>query len=136
MHRLSFQVPSNLIYLEDVLSQFERVKSDWIPPKIWLQCQLALAEGFTNAVRHAHCHKSEDTPVEIEIELNKEEIIIKIWDYGKHFKLETKSVSQAQSQDLATGGRGIKIMQQIADEIRYDHLPDNRNCLIIIKRIK
>ncbi|MBL1211004.1 ATP-binding protein, partial [Geminocystis sp. GBBB08] len=52
-----FQVKTDLIYLEEVLLQFESVKQDWIRQKDWLQCQLALAEGFTNAVRHAHRNK-------------------------------------------------------------------------------
>ena len=127
---------SDLVDLEKVLSKFESVKKKWIPSKVWSQCQLALAEGFTNAVRHAHCGQSNDTPIKIQIDLNSEEIIIRIWDYGQYFQLKTSSVSENKKlNELATGGRGIHIMQQIADELSYDRLPDNRNCLVITKRL-
>ncbi len=136
-HQISFQVKSDLVYLEEVLSRFEGLKKNWITSKIWLQCQLALAEGFTNAVRHAHCDQPVDTPIEIEIFLNDQEILIKIWDNGEPFLLETahQEKKEEKKDNLATGGRGINIMQKIADELRYDRLDDDRNCLIIRKKI-
>lgn len=54
---ISFRVKSDLIYLKEVLSRFETLRQEWISEKDWLQSQLALAEAFTNAVRHAHKNK-------------------------------------------------------------------------------
>ena len=113
-------------------------KKDWICNEDWLECQLALAEGFTNAVRHAHCDKPPDTLIEIEFFWNSEEIILKIWDYGKPFDLDADTISKAQNRDLeefAIGGRGIPIMLKVADELRYEHFSNNRNCLLIRKKI-
>lgn len=134
--QLSFQVESKLTHLEEVLSNFESLKRQWIPSKVWLQCQLALAEGFTNAVRHAHWDKPSDTPIKIQIDLSSEEIIIRIWDYGKYFQLDDICLYEDEnSQRDAIGGRGIRIMQQIANELSYERLPDSRNCLVIKKNI-
>ena len=52
--QISFVVPSDLLCLGEVLGKYEEVKPEFINQRVWLECQLALAEGFTNAVRHAH----------------------------------------------------------------------------------
>lgn len=130
-----FQVKTDLVDLKEVLLKFEAMRQDWISQKDWLQCQLALAEGFTNAVRHAHKNRPSETPIDIEIKVTPEEIKIQIWDYGQPFKLTPLSKSLSSIEELASGGRGIEILQKIADELKYDHLPDNRNCLIIKKKL-
>ncbi|BAQ65160.1 ATP-binding protein [Geminocystis sp. NIES-3709] len=131
--KIHFQVKTDLIYLQEVLEKFDSVKQDWVNQKDWLQCQLALAEGFTNAVRHAHKDKPSDTPIDIEIKVTEAEINIKIWDYGQPFQLT--SLDKKKSSDLAGGGRGIEILQKIADELEYDHQSDDRNCLLIKKNL-
>lgn len=134
-----FSVKSDLAHLGEVLSKFETIKKkDWIENKDWLECQLALAEGFTNAVRHAHFDKSSDTLIKIEFFWNTEEILLKIWDYGKPFDLDINAVNKAQNlarEELGIGGRGIEIMLKVADELRYEHFSDHRNCLVIRKKI-
>ncbi|MGI0482983.1 ATP-binding protein [Geminocystis sp. CENA526] len=130
-----FQVKTDLTYLKEVLRQFDAIKQDWVNQKDWLQCQLALAEGFTNAVRHAHKNKPVETPIDIEISVSQEEINIRIWDYGQPFQLTSIVKKISHSSDLAGGGRGIEILQKIADELSYDHHPNDRNCLLIKKKL-
>lgn len=133
---ISLQVNSDLCCLEQVLRQFETVKSDWVNHKDWLQCQLALAEGFTNAVRHAHQDLPKETKIDIQIIITLNAITIKIWDYGKGFNLNQSEQSLTeQNQQLSSGGRGIAILQKIADKLTYDRCEDQRNCLIIYKKI-
>jgi serine/threonine-protein kinase RsbW len=131
--KIFFQVKTDLVYLEEVLHRFEAMKQSWINQKDWLECQLALAEGFTNAVRHAHKNRSSETLIDIEIKVTSEEIKIQIWDYGQPFQLKSVSKPVYSLEELSSGGRGIEILQKIADELEYDHLPDNRNCLMIKK---
>jgi len=69
--KISFQVDSDLRSLDTVLKYFQQLEPAGIPQKDWLQCQLALAEGFTNAVRHAHRHLPPEIPIEIEIEITR-----------------------------------------------------------------
>jgi serine/threonine-protein kinase RsbW len=133
--KVHFQVKTDVTYLEEVLQQFESIKQDWVNQKDWLQCQLALAEGFTNAVRHAHKDKPSTTPIDIEILVTQKEINIKIWDYGQPFPLTSMAKKNSPSSDLAGGGRGIEILQKIADELSYDHHEDDRNCLLIKKNL-
>jgi len=86
--KISFQVDSDLKSLDSVLKYFEQFKQAGIPQKDWLHCQLALAEGFTNAVRHAHRHLPPEIPIEIEIEITRSQMEIRIWDRGYAFDLE------------------------------------------------
>jgi serine/threonine-protein kinase RsbW len=48
------ETATSLDMLADVLAWFGKLQPPSIPKSVWLRCQLALAEGFTNAVRHAH----------------------------------------------------------------------------------
>lgn len=131
-----FEVKSDLIFLEKVLAEFNKMNESWIPQKDWLQCQLALAEGFTNAVRHAHKHLSKDTIIAIKIILTQKDITIQIWDHGEYFDLQNFTPNLPNKQDnLTPGGRGIYILQKIADKLSYTRTKDNRNCLLLIKNL-
>lgn len=134
IHRSSLQVGTDLNALGQVLSWFDRFSSPSISQRIWLQCKTALAEGFTNAVRHAHKNKSSDAIIEIEVERSPNSFEIRIVDYGSPFNLEEKLKTLPEEIDLeATGGRGLKIMHSIADRLTYTRINDRQNCLSIVK---
>ena len=48
------QVETELNAVPKVLQWFEEFNNLLLPQKFYGECQLALIEGFTNAVRHAH----------------------------------------------------------------------------------
>ncbi len=128
------RVPSTLNALVDLISWFDQLAHPQIPKSIWLRCQLALAEGFTNAVRHAHKNLPPDLFVDIEVTVSEQQIIILIWDYGPPFDLIQKLKQMPSQIDKnAAGGRGLKLMQDIADELSYEPTEDKRNCLKIVK---
>jgi len=62
----ALRVDTTLDALDQVLTWFESFRNAGIPDPIWAECQLALVEGFTNAVRHAHRALPESTPIDIE----------------------------------------------------------------------
>lgn len=133
---IRFQTPTNLDKLADVLGWFARWHPPSIPEPVWLRCQLALAEAFTNAVRHAHRGFSSDVPIEIEVSLSAETIEMRIFDRGEPFDLEKKLREMSPETDrTATGGRGLKLMRDIADELSYRRTADGRNCLAIVKHV-
>jgi len=128
------QVPTDLKTLDQLLSWFDQLYQPSIPKKVWLQCQLVLAEGFTNAVRHAHKDLSPNIPIDIEVILFPECMELRIWDQGPPFDLEQRLQNLAHKvNEEAGGGRGIAIMQKIADKLSYTRTDDNRNCLLITK---
>lgn len=134
LRQISFKVKSNLKALDEVLGNFDNINQPWIPKKDWLQCQLALAEGFTNAVRHAHKNINTDVLVEIEIKLTSESLEIRIWDSGPFFDLENFLQTKSNEDNRFAGhGQGLPILQKIAAQLSYQRTDDGRNCLLIIK---
>lgn len=134
LKKVNFQTIGDLKELDLVLFQFNQIKQPIVPKKDWLQCQLALVEGFTNAVRHAHKDLPADLPIEIEITLTTGSIEIRIWDYGAAFDLEKSLNSPNSKQDTNSfGGRGIQILNKIADRLSYVRVDRQRNCLLIVK---
>ena len=133
--KISFQVDSDLRSLDTVLNYFEQLEPAGIAQKDWLQCQLALAEGFTNAVRHAHRHLPPEIPIEIEIEIVPHQMEIRIWDRGSVFDLESFIEKNVHRDRILLGhGQGLPILQKIADQLSYTRSEDQRNCLLIIKQ--
>lgn len=135
MHKIHFQVNSDLKELDQVLTYFKQLNQPWICKKDWLQCQLALAEGFTNAVRHAHQNLPIEIPIEIEITLNSHNIEMRIWDFGPPFDLDDfiKNLD-GKNNHLSGHGQGIPILNKIAAHLSYEHTDDHRNCLLIVKQ--
>ena len=133
LRSIKIEVPSDLQALDEALFQFNRIYQDSIPLKDWLQCRLALAEGFTNAVRHAHKNLPTKTPIAIEVLLAKTGMEIKIWDCGSAFDLHGFIAETArQHPDWLTSGRGIPILNKISNRLSYSRTGD-RNCLTIVK---
>lgn len=126
--------PTDLKALDQVLTWFDQFNQGSIPKKVWIQCQLALAEGFTNAVRHAHKNLTPNVPIDIEVTLFPQALELRVWDQGPPFDLEQRIQELEKTvDDQAGGGRGIAILQKIADKLSYTRTDDNRNCLLIVK---
>ncbi len=134
-HRADLQVSSDLEENDRILSWFQQLHQAPIPRKVWLECVLALVEAFTNATRHAHKYLPRETPINIEVKIYTDKIEMRIWDYGQGFDLLKWLKEQSTETDiLVGGGRGIKLMYAIADDISYTRTSDNRNCLLIVKK--
>ncbi len=58
--------------------------------ELYWQCQIALAEGFTNAVRHAHRALPKLTPIEVSFALWSDYLEIRICDRGEPFDLRAR----------------------------------------------
>lgn len=129
-------VKSDLSLLNQVLDWFEKFcfqnlsKLSWLAKEIDA-LKLALTEGFTNAVRHAHKNLPIETPIELELNLWNDRLEIRIWDYGKPF--DPSTIEEPKFGTLQVGGYGWYLIRRIVNEAIYKRYPDNRNCLILIK---
>lgn len=127
------QVSTNLNELSKVLTWFEKLPHSSVPSADWLRCKTALAEIFTNAVRHAHRDLPTETPISLEATLSKNMIEIKVFDYGSGFDLSEK-LSTLDDVDInALGGRGLDLISQMVDVFTYNKTLDGRNCMLISK---
>lgn len=84
------KVNTKLKDIEQVLNWYKQLENLPIPRSIFLQCQIALVEGFTNAVRYAHKDLPWATPIELEVTVFKERIEMRIWDDGQPFDFDKK----------------------------------------------
>lgn len=87
---VSLTLTSDLTQLEALLAWFNQYRPTTLPIEEWLKLELALAEGFTNAVRHAHRDRASDTPIRIDLSLADTVIELRIWDQGDPFDLMAK----------------------------------------------
>lgn len=90
VQKIRLQVNNDLNALTKVLEWFEQLEDLSLPNEVWWGCQLALAEGFTNAVRHAHKNLPHSTPIQLEVTVFKGRLELKIWDCGQYFDLNAK----------------------------------------------
>ncbi|MEL7034837.1 MAG: ATP-binding protein [Cyanobacteria bacterium J06592_8] len=95
--KIKLQVKSDIALLENVLAWYQQLEEQPIPKSVWWQCQIALAEGFTNAVNHAHKNLPNTTPIELQISVFDECLEIRIWDYGGPFDIEAEFNNSQQN---------------------------------------
>lgn len=130
----NLQIKTECNALAEILSWFAKLYSPQIPRQIWLRCELALAEGFTNAVRHAHKNKPPEVPIDLEVTISDNTIEMRIWDRGPGFDLKQYLENMPKPEDNQTGGgRGLQLIQKTTDDFSYTRNADNRNCLLMIK---
>ena len=135
LHTAFLQVSTDLDALAQVLEWFDQFNQPPIPPQAWMHCQLALAEGFTNAVRHAHKGRPSDLLIDLEVQVFDDRMELRIWDQGSPFDLAGRLAVIPKNLDTeAEGGRGLLLMKRIADVFTYTRMPDDRNCLLLVKK--
>jgi len=133
-----FQVQSDLAVQAQVQKWFEQFYSNHISQRNrsarqFDRLNLALAEGFSNAVRHAHQELPSETPIEIELALRDERIEIRIWDQGQPF--DPDLLEEPLPGTLCEGGYGWFLLRRLADRVVYERCQDGRNCLLISSSI-
>jgi serine/threonine-protein kinase RsbW len=101
--------------------------------------QLAIAEAFTNAVRHAHRDLDERTPIELHVVQRREQVDLQIWDRGQPYdllgQLATTLEKFAGGDPLEKeSGRGLLFIHRMVDSMDYQRVGD-RNCLLLSKSL-
>jgi len=134
MKKIEMQTETDLKALAMVLQWYDQLSHLPIPKRVWMECQLALAEGFTNAVRHAHKDLPPSTMIELEVKVFGDRLRMKIWDCGKPFDFQAQLRKSLEASELEKeGGQGMLLLQRIADKLSYNRTDDGRNCLAIVK---
>ena len=131
-------VESDLSVLTHIQEWFDQFCLRYTAKLFWLRDQhyplnLALTEGFTNAVRHAHQELPSNTTIDIDLCLWEDRMEIRIWDQGKPFNPD--ALEEPEPGTLRQGGYGWFLLRRLADQVVYERSQDNRNCLLIIKHV-
>ena len=93
---------------------------------------LVLTEATTNAIKHSNDNDPRDT-VRIRIHILNDELIIKVYDHGQGFDLE--SVPVPDFDHPQEGGMGIFFIKTFMDSVTYTKKEDC-NILEIKKSLK
>ncbi|MEM9135763.1 MAG: ATP-binding protein [Cyanobacteria bacterium P01_F01_bin.42] len=86
------QIESDLERLPEVVAWFEQFKQSLLSPERWQQANLALMEGFTNAVRHAHGPKLASAIIKVDARLDDDTFALEIWDHGPPYDFDAALV--------------------------------------------
>lgn len=144
IQQAQLQTETDLEALTSVTEWFQQFQSPPLTEKLWLEGQIALLEGFTNSVNHAHRHLSPETPIELDARLFTERLQIRIWDYGELYDFTT-TLNQLQqlTEDPTFNPQEreahwgsillLKLIHEYGWVIDYHRQQDNRNCFFIEK---
>lgn len=104
--------------------------------------KLSVAEAVNNSIIHAYA-KEPGHEVEIIFSLYPDRLVLKVCDTGKQMNPEILSdtiksdefTKDDDIEDMATGGRGILIINKMMDSVKYE-TKNNKNCFIMTKKLK
>jgi serine/threonine-protein kinase RsbW len=133
------QVKTDLDVMDQVLQWFKKFNCYPLTDELWMQGQIALIEGFTNAVRHAHRALPTSTPIDLRVKVLSHQLEIAIWDEGPPFDLEAffAHLEQHHHDPLAREFHwGGILIKKLRDEhnwtIHYScDTTNHRNCLLM-----
>lgn len=144
IHHASLKTETNIEAIATVTEWFNQFQRPPFPKRLWIAAQLAMLEGFTNAVLHAHRPLSRQTPIEVEAQLFTERFQLQIWDQGASYDLEatfqklhqltTDSSFVPQEREAHWGSiLLLKLRDQFGWHISYSREEDQRNCFFLEK---
>ena len=137
---IQLAVHSDLDELETVLEWFGQLSDPAVPSELWMQAQLALVEGFTNAVRHAHADLDPPPPVQLSVQVSSQRFCLQILDQGPPFDFEAaleaveKAIEATGQDPLARGAHWglvmfLKLRSAYGWTISHRRIDGATNCL-------
>ena len=108
--------PSNIAQVEPFVEKLALQLN--LNPDLYGNILISLTEAVNNAIIHGNCGDESKT-VEIQLKKQKDKLAILVSDQGCGFNPDTVPDPTASENLLRVGGRGVFLMQQLADHIRY-----------------
>lgn len=139
----TIRVETDLNAVSQVIQWFEQFNRSPLVYDLWVQGRIALIEGLTNAVQHAHKALPQETPIDLAVKISSNKIEICVWDEGPAFDLEAllSQIDQQHPDPLTREAHwGGVLMKKLRNKycwtIRYTCPADStshRNCLFMQK---
>lgn len=129
-------VPSHTKYLDLIGSIGERIVKELDGytgdrEALAYQLNLVLTEATANVIKHANDDQHKDT-VRISIHLQRDQLIIKVYDHGQGFDLD--KVPAPDFDHPTEGGMGLFFIRSMMDSVTYSRQTEC-NVLEIIKNL-
>ncbi len=98
-----------------------------LPQSLLQDLKLAIVEGVGNAFQHGKCNTKH--PAKLELIASSKQIQVEICDWGKGYTLER--ALRGHPSESETHGRGLWIIKNLVDEVKYRRGSPNR---LILKK--
>ena len=108
--------PGNVSKVENFVDQL--VNKYKISPDKHCNILISLTEAVTNAIIHGN-RKDEDKMVQVRHRKQKDFLAVRVSDEGTGFDYKELPDPTSPENILTEGGRGVFLMHQLADDIRY-----------------
>ncbi len=95
---------------------------------------LAVREAVMNAVLHGNKERP-DTSVSVDYRLGEGRVEISVCDQGEGFDPGTLGDPLSAENLLSEGGRGVYLMRQFMDEVRFSFPDGGGTCISLVKNL-
>ena len=128
-----FQVISDLTVVQKTSEQvLSFLKPLSLTDAILFDIRLCLEEALINAMKYGNALRK-DLEVDLEVEGSTDEVRITVQDQGPGFDVKKLEDCTAEKNLFRNHGRGVYLMHQLMDEVRYN---EKGNKLLMIKSLK
>ncbi|CAG0995496.1 ATP-binding protein [Geobacter sp.] len=121
---VDIKVPNQTRYLsligrigEDIAKELDRFDGD--RDLLAYHINLVLTEAMVNAIKHANANDP-DKMVHVYINITDQDLLIRVFDDGQGFNIN--SIPPPDFDHLEDRGRGIFIIKQLMDTVRYEKI--------------
>jgi len=100
--------------------------------------EIAVDEACTNVIEHAYATLPPKPPIRLEIQATPDQFIVDIVDQGGSFDFDGYVAPKFPDHwnEGHTRGVGVYLIQKCMDEAFYMRLPDQRNRMRLVKRLR
>jgi len=128
-------IPSNQEFLAEVDIFLEGILRGYgVDESRVADIAISVSELVNNAIHHAH-HKDTQKTIAIEINKDKEDIVITITDQGTGFNPDDINDPLAEENLLKDTGRGLFIVKSLMDKVDFK-ITDKGTSVTITKSVK
>jgi serine/threonine-protein kinase RsbW len=125
---IDITIPSHTRYLRMVGSIGEKVAQEIDCPEeirdaLPSQLAIVLTEGLVNAIKHANS-ADPDEEIHVRINVSDKKLVVKIYDNGVGFDLDSVPTPCFTSRGIEDKGRGIFILRSLMDTVKYTRSDD------------
>ncbi len=120
---IDITIPSHTRYLRMISGIGEKVAqeidcAEEVREALSSQIAIVLTEGLVNAIKHASSAEP-DKDIHIRINVSNKTLVVRIYDNGVGFDLDTIPTPCFTSSGLEDKGRGIFILRSLMDTVKY-----------------